>query len=81
MYFCQQTFKVLPHPGCKDYWSEAILNTAPRGEAGTSGFLSVSDCDRRVPVELGQESHHEEIRDEPRGWGNMPNDADSPVRS
>ena len=29
---------------------------SPRGEAGTSGFLSVSDCDRRVPAELGQES-------------------------
>ena len=27
-----------------------------RGEAGTSGFLSVSDADRRVPAELGQES-------------------------
>ena len=26
------------------------------GEAGTSGFLSVSDSDRRVPAELGQES-------------------------
>ena len=29
---------------------------SPRGEAGTSGFLSVSECDRRVPAELGQES-------------------------
>ena len=27
------------------------------GKAGTSGFLSVSDSDRRVPAELGQESH------------------------
>ena len=27
-----------------------------RVEAGTSGFLSVSDSDRRVPAELGQES-------------------------
>ena len=27
-----------------------------RGEAGTSGFLSISDSDRRVPAELGQES-------------------------
>ena len=26
---------------------------SPRGEAGTSGFLSVSDSDRRVPAELG----------------------------
>ena len=26
------------------------------GKAGTSGFLSVSDSDRRVPAELGQES-------------------------
>ena len=25
-------------------------------EAGTSGFLCVSDSDRRVPAELGQES-------------------------
>ena len=25
-------------------------------EAGTSGFLSISDSDRRVPAELGQES-------------------------
>ena len=24
---------------------------SPRGEAGTSGFLSVSDSDRRVPAE------------------------------
>ena len=24
-------------------------------EAGTSGFLSISDSDRRVPEELGQE--------------------------
>ena len=29
---------------------------SPRGEAGTSGFLSVSDSDRRVPAELVQES-------------------------
>ena len=29
---------------------------SPRGEAGTSGFLSVSDSDRRVRAELGQES-------------------------
>ena len=29
---------------------------SPRGEEGTSGFLSVSDSDRRVPAELGQES-------------------------
>ena len=28
-----------------------------RGEAGTSGFLSISDSDRRVPAELRQESH------------------------
>ena len=27
-----------------------------RVEAGTSGFLSISDSDRRVPAELGQES-------------------------
>ena len=25
-------------------------------EAGTSGFLSISDSDRKVPAELGQES-------------------------
>ena len=29
---------------------------SPRGEAGTSGFLSVSDSDRRVPAELGGNS-------------------------
>ena len=29
---------------------------SPRGEAGTSGFLYVSDSDRRVPAGLGQES-------------------------
>ena len=29
---------------------------SPRGEAGTSGFPCVSDSDRRVPAELGQES-------------------------
>ena len=29
---------------------------SPRGEAGTSGFLSFSDSDRRVPAELGLES-------------------------
>ena len=29
---------------------------SPRGEAGTSGFLSNSDSDRSVPAELGQES-------------------------
>ena len=28
---------------------------SPRGEAGTSDFLSVSDPDIRVPAELGQE--------------------------
>ena len=30
--------------------------TSSRGEAGTSGFLPVSDSDHRVPAELGQES-------------------------
>ena len=29
---------------------------SPRGEAGTSGFLSVSVSDRRVPAELGHKS-------------------------
>ena len=29
---------------------------SPRGEAGTSGFLSNSDSDRSVPADLGQES-------------------------
>ena len=29
---------------------------SPRGEAGTSGFLCVSDSDRRIPAELRQES-------------------------
>ena len=34
-------------------------------------------------MELNQSwmpSSHEEIRDEPRGWGHMPNAPDSPVR-
>ena len=35
---------------------EHMSEFRPRGEAGTSGFLSVSDSDRRVPAELGQES-------------------------
>ena len=30
---------------------------SPRGEAGTSVFLSVSESDDRVPAELGQESY------------------------
>ena len=34
-------------------WNRA----SPRGETGTSGFLSVSDSGRRVPAEYGQESH------------------------
>ena len=34
----------------------SITPHTPRGEAGTSGFLCVSDSDRRVPAELGQES-------------------------
>ena len=33
-------------------WNRA----SSRGEAGTSGFLSISEADRRVPAELGQES-------------------------
>ena len=39
----------------------------------------------RVGHELGtklqQGRSHEEIRDEPRGWGHRPNAPDSPVRS
>ena len=34
---------------------------SPRGEAGTSGFLSVSDSDRRVSAQLGQESQDDKI--------------------
>ena len=34
------------------HWKKA----SSRGEAGTSGFLSVSDSDRKVTAELGQES-------------------------
>ena len=30
---------------------------SPRGDAGTSGFLCVSDSDRRVPAELGMTRH------------------------
>ena len=33
-----------------------LKRASPRGEAGTSGFICVSDSDRRVPAELGQES-------------------------
>ena len=39
-------------PLCLAQWKRA---SSP-GKAGTSGFLSVSDSDRRVPAELGQES-------------------------
>ena len=38
----------------------------PRGEAGTSGFLCVSDSDRRVPAELGPRGHH--VEDPPPPW-------------
>ena len=34
----------------------ARKRASPRGEAGNSGFLSVSDSDCRSPAELGQES-------------------------
>ena len=38
---------------CGDFpWRK---RASPRGEAGTSGFLCVSDTDRRVPAELGQD--------------------------
>ena len=41
--------------------------TSPRGEAGTSGFLCVSDSDRRVPAALGQESQASScLKKEPR---------------
>ena len=33
-----------------------LKRASSRGEAGTSGFLPISDSDRRVPAELGQES-------------------------
>ena len=33
---------------------------SPRGEAGTSGFLCVSDSDRRVPAELGLKKYKTE---------------------
>ena len=33
-------------------------------EAGTSGFVSISDSDRRVPAELGQESHASSCKQE-----------------
>ena len=33
-----------------------LKRASPRGEAGTSGFLSNSDSDRSVPAEFGQES-------------------------
>ena len=34
---------------------------SPRGEAGTSGFLCVSDSDRRVPAELGRDGVSREV--------------------
>ena len=37
---------------------------SPRGEAGTSGFLCVSDSDHRVPAELGQESQASSCKEE-----------------
>ena len=37
------------------------------------------DLRARVAISLG--FLHEEIRDEPRGWGHRPNAPDSPVRS
>ena len=33
-------------------------------EAGTSGFVSISDSDRRVPAELGQESQASSCKEE-----------------
>ena len=35
-----------------------------RVEAGTSGFVSISNSDRRVPAELGQESHASSCKEE-----------------
>ena len=39
---------------------------SPRWEAGTSGFLCVSDSDRRVPAELGQESDDKKVKERKR---------------
>ena len=33
-------------------------------EAGTSGFISISDSDRKVPAELGQESQASSCKEE-----------------
>ena len=52
---------------------------SPQGEARTSGFLSVSDSDRRVPAELGQESQASSCVEESNSaclsscsWGDIP---------
>ena len=44
--------RVRHHPLGLTKWKRA----SSRLEAGTSGFLSISDSDRRIPAELGQES-------------------------
>ena len=48
-------------------------------EAGTSGFISISDSDRRVPAELGQESQASSCVEERNSaclsscsWGDIP---------
>ena len=40
-----------------------------------SKITADGDCSHEIKRRL-----HEEIRDEPRGWGHMPNAPDSPVR-
>ena len=35
---------------------DKLLNLSGLDEEGTSGFLSISDSDLRIPAELGQES-------------------------
>ena len=49
-----------------------------RVTTGNSGFLFNWPRDVQFSFELRV---HEEIRDEPRGWGHRPNAPDSPVRS
>ena len=46
-------------------------------KTGTSGFLCVSDSDRRVPAELGQESQSPDTPGSPEGNTEGPGTASS----
>ena len=51
-------------PGRPVYRGNRQKRASSRVEAGTSGFVSISDSDRRVPAELGQESHASSCKEE-----------------